>query len=244
MFQLFEAAPWADAAFKFLLGLLLEQVKPRRAPMSISFANLKATVAGSTVVLVMSMGLAVAGEQPSSRDILNSLTPKPLTRSLSGTAGLNAKKADEDRFLATVRNRTTRSLSTGEREKIAAVAEDKPKIDLEINFDFNSDDISKSALPTVAALAAALNDSKIKGSTFMVGGYTDAKGAEEYNQGLSERRADAVKQMLVTKYGIPADTLVSVGYGKSHLKNPANPMAAENRRVGIVNMADRKVAGN
>ena len=244
MFQLLDLAPCATNTFTFLLGTLLEQVETRRTPMSTFYGNLKLTVAGSVVALVLGMGFAAAAEKPTSDHILNSLTPKPLTRSLSVSPGMAAKKAVEARFIDSVRNRITRSLSTGEREQIAAVAEDKPKIDLEINFDFNSDRIATSALPTVEALAKALNNAKIKGSTFMVGGYTDAKGAEEYNQGLSERRADAVKRMLIEKYGVAADTLVTVGYGKTHLKNQAKPLAAENRRVAIVNMADSKVAGN
>ncbi len=45
------------------------------------------------------------------------------------------------------------------------------------------------------------------------------------------------------KYGIAADTLVTAGYGKTHLKSETDPFAAENRRVAIVNMAS-KVAGN
>jgi outer membrane protein OmpA-like peptidoglycan-associated protein len=47
----------------------------------------------------------------------------------------------------------------------------------------------------------------------------------------------------VQKYGIAADTLMTAGYGKTHLKNTSDPYGAENRRVAIVNMAS-KVAGN
>jgi OmpA family len=60
-----------------------------------------------------------------------------------------------------------------------------------------------------------------------------------YNQGLSERRADAVRQLLSKEYGIEAGNLVTVGYGLSHLKDPANPFAAENRRVQVINAAEK-----
>jgi outer membrane protein OmpA-like peptidoglycan-associated protein len=76
----------------------------------------------------------------------------------------------------------------------------------------------------------------------MLGGHTDAKGSDEYNQTLSERRAETVKRFLMEKYHLPAANLVSAGYGKKGLKNAADPYAAENRRVEIVNMADRKQA--
>ena len=55
----------------------------------------------------------------------------------------------------------------------------------------------------------------------MVAGHTDAAGGEEYNQELSERRAEAIKRYLTDKYGIKADNLVTVGYGKSKLKDPS-----------------------
>jgi outer membrane protein OmpA-like peptidoglycan-associated protein len=188
-------------------------------------------------------GFAGAGEQPSTSAIINKLTPKqPLTRSLSVSPAETAKNNENNKFVDSLRGRTTRSLSTGDREKIAVIAKEKPSIDLEINFEYNSDQISRSAMTTVESLGKALTDPALAGNTFILAGYTDAKGGEEYNQNLSERRADAVKRYLSEKYSVAADRLVTVGYGKSHLKNPANPSAAENRRVAVTNMADKKVA--
>ena len=53
----------------------------------------------------------------------------------------------------------------------------------------------------------------------MVAGHTDAVGGEEYNQGLSERRADTIKRYLTEKYGINGSDLVTVGYGKTKPKD-------------------------
>jgi len=53
----------------------------------------------------------------------------------------------------------------------------------------------------------------------LIAGYTSASGADEYNQKLSERRANAVKDYLVKQGGIPPDSLVTVGYGED---KPAN----------------------
>ena len=76
----------------------------------------------------------------------------------------------------------------------------------------------------------------------MVAGHTDAAGGEGYNQDLSERRADSIKRYLVDKYSIAATDLVTVGYGKSKLKDPAQPMAEVNRRVQVVNMENKTTA--
>ena len=60
--------------------------------------------------------------------------------------------------------------------------------------------------------------------------------ARQYNQGLSERRADTIKQYLVDNYGIAGADLVTVGYGKTKLKDTANGADPINRRVQVVNM--------
>lgn len=189
---------------------------------------------------------AVAGDNNVTEDqIVRALAvpKKPLTRGLSvGPQVDPAKAAEEGRLLQTVRGRTTRSLSVGEREEIATIAKDKPNIDLEITFDYNSADISAKSLPSVQALGRALTDPDLKGSTFIVAGHTDAAGGEAYNQDLSERRANSIKKYLVDKFNIASSDLVTVGYGKSKLKDPANPMAEANRRVQVVNMANKTTA--
>lgn len=197
-----------------------------------------------SAALSLSAGLALAGDNVTSGQILDALKPKaPLTRGLSaGPNADTAAQAKEATFLNTVRNRSTRSLSTGEREQIAELAASKPKIDLEIQFDYNSADIAKTSVPSVQALGKALSDPALKGSTFVVAGHTDAIGGEEYNQGLSERRADTIKKFLVEKYGLNGTNLVTVGYGKTKLKDTANGADPINRRVQVVNMEAQNTA--
>ena len=52
----------------------------------------------------------------------------------------------------------------------------------------------------------------------------------------------AIKRYLVDKYGINGTDLVTVGYGKSKLKDPNQPMAEVNRRVQVVNMENKATA--
>jgi outer membrane protein OmpA-like peptidoglycan-associated protein len=191
--------------------------------------------------LSMSAGMAFAADDATEDQILRALSPKkPLTRSLS--AARPAADPAEGRFVETLRNRTTRSLSSGEREQIASIAKDKPNIDLEITFDYNSANISSKAQPAVEALGKALSNPDLKGSTFVVAGHTDGVGGEAYNQDLSERRADSIKKYLVEKFGIAGTDLVTVGYGKSKPKDPAAPLDPSNRRVQVVNMANKTTA--
>ncbi|WP_439372504.1 OmpA family protein [Bradyrhizobium sp. PMVTL-01] len=179
-------------------------------------------------------------------EIVRALAPpakKPLTRGLSMAPQADpAPNAAETKLIQSVRGRSTRSLSSTEREEIASVAKDKPNIDLEITFDYNSANISAKSLPSVQALGRALTSPDLKDSTFVVAGHTDAAGGEAYNQDLSERRADSIKRYLVEKYSIPATDLVTVGYGKSKLKDPSQPLAEVNRRVQVVNMENKATA--
>jgi outer membrane protein OmpA-like peptidoglycan-associated protein len=201
---------------------------------------LKAMTLGAA--LSMTAGLALAGDTNVSADqIVDALQPKPLTRSLSAPQVDPAVKAKEIGFVQTLRNRKTRSLSMGEREEIADIASTKPKIDLDIQFDYNSAEIRTTSMPSVQALGKALSNENLKGSTFVVAGHTDAIGGEAYNQDLSERRADSIKRYLTDKYGINGTDLVTVGYGKTKPKDANAPMDPINRRVQVVNM-DTKTA--
>ena len=209
-----------------------------------------ASVATLGAAISFSAGPALAqGKNVTEDQIVRALAPekKPLTRGLSvgpqQTVDPTAAAA-ESKLVQKLRGRSTRSLSSAEREEIAAIVQDKPKIDLEINFDYNSADISAKSLPSVQALGRALTNNDLKGSTFVVAGHTDASGGDAYNQDLSERRADAIKRYLVDKYGINGTDLVTVGYGKSKLKDPGQPMAEVNRRVQVVNMENKATASN
>jgi outer membrane protein OmpA-like peptidoglycan-associated protein len=209
--------------------------------------NLTAILSLLTIGTALSIGVARAAEDVTEDQIVRALAPakKPLTRGLSvGPQSRTdpAAAAAEERFVQTIRDRPTRSLSATEREEIATIVKDKPKIDLEINFDYNSADISAKSLRSVQALGRALSNPDLKGSTFVVAGHTDAAGGEAYNQELSERRAGSIKRYLVDKFGIAGTDLVTVGYGKTKLKDPANPLAEVNRRVQIVNMDNKATA--
>jgi outer membrane protein OmpA-like peptidoglycan-associated protein len=67
-------------------------------------------------------------------------------------------------------------------------------------------------------------------------GYTDAKGPSDYNQKLSERRAQAVRDYLVAQHDVAPNRLQTVGYGLNQLADPIKPLDAINRRVQVINI--------
>jgi outer membrane protein OmpA-like peptidoglycan-associated protein len=203
-------------------------------------------IAAIGAVLSLDLAPAFAAEDVTKEQIVRALAiPKaPLTRGLSMAPPAEQPTTSplQDKFLQTVRGRSSRSLSSTEREEIAAMATAKPNIDLEITFDYDSANISQKSLSSVQALGQALTSPDLKGSTFVVAGHTDAAGTDAYNQDLSDRRADAIKRYLIEKYHIASADLVTVGYGKSKLKDPSQPLAEVNRRVQVVNMQGKTTA--
>ncbi|HEX4410935.1 MAG TPA: OmpA family protein [Xanthobacteraceae bacterium] len=186
--------------------------------------------------------LPAAAQSLSSAQILKALAPPapPVTRSLSISPGA-APNAGDQTFIEGLRHHAN-SLNAEESDRVATLAKDRPKIDLEIYFEYNSAAISPKAEPQLKELGEALNDEALKNAVIVLGGHTDAKGSDQYNQGLSQRRSEAVKTYLMQKLRVSADNLTTAGYGKRDLKNRTDPFAAENRRVEIVNMSAKATA--
>ena len=75
-----------------------------------------------------------------------------------------------------------------------------PSINLFVNFDFDKDTLTPEGMNQVAELAKAVSDAGFEGSRFELVGHTDRKGTDAYNQALSERRANRVRQVLVSQF--------------------------------------------
>lgn len=192
-------------------------------------------LAGAVTLLLSGAGAARA-EDPSEAQILDALKQRGPARAMhkpvAGQGGV-----DEQQFIEALRRKTPRSMTLEDRRKTLEIASEKPSIDLEVTFDYNSDVVGPKAVPTLVRLGRALGSPDLKDAVFLVAGHTDAAGNDGYNQSLSERRAAAVKAFLAAQFDLPADHLVAMGFGRTQLKNAADPLAPENRRVQIVNIA-------
>ena len=114
-------------------------------------------------------------------------------------------------------------------EKECPQPSEQPKFDLLVNFDFNSDRLTPSAKENLNQFAEALRDPRLASAEFEIDGHTDAKGTEQYNLGLSERRAGSVMSYLVDQ-GLDAKRFKAKGFGmtKPRVEDPYDPI---NRRV-------------
>lgn len=112
----------------------------------------------------------------------------------------------------------------------------KKAASLELKFEFNSYRLTPRAKSTLDNLADALSSNSLAGSSFLIEGYTDAKGTESYNLALSRQRAESVKRYLTEKHGISPGRLKTKGLGETGLLDQGNPYSGQNRRVQIVNL--------
>ena len=124
-----------------------------------------------------------------------------------------------------------------ELAKLAAVKEDERGLIVTLSggvlFRSAKSDLLPSAQVKLNQVAKALL--AVRARNIIVEGHTDSQGSESYNQGLSQRRADAVRDYLVQQ-GYPADRIQSRGKGEGSpiADNASAEGRANNRRVEII----------
>lgn len=110
-----------------------------------------------------------------------------------------------------------------------------PRLDLEVNFDTGSWQLTPDQVDRLSLIAQALNRAIQRNprEVFLIEGYTDAVGSDVDNLSLSDRRAEAVAVALTEQFQVPAENLATQGYGKQFLKVPTAGPERANRRVAI-----------
>lgn len=123
-------------------------------------------------------------------------------------------------------------------EEVAEMKKPMPKpeppmapvvITANLNFGFDKDQVTDEMIPVLEEVKAQMMENDAK---YVVAGHTDSIGTEAYNQGLSERRANSIRNWLVAN-GVPTDRLMTKGYGELSPKydNGTKEGRRLNRRV-------------
>jgi OmpA-OmpF porin, OOP family len=109
----------------------------------------------------------------------------------------------------------------------------RPVAETSVHFGFDKDNLTKKAKEALDQLAADVQNTK--GYIITVEGGTDSVGSEDYNYGLSQRRADSVIQYLASEHNIPAHKIYLIGLGKDKPvdSNKTREGRAKNRRVDV-----------
>ena len=129
-----------------------------------------------------------------------------------------------------------RSPDRNNREPLSMELDDLSQLTVEIQFQLNSAAILPASFRTLGVIADSLHYPTLLEYTFLVVGNTDASGSRKHNLELSQRRADAVRDALVTTFGISPSKVFAVGLGEEQLLDRRHPDSPRNRRVQLINI--------
>jgi outer membrane protein OmpA-like peptidoglycan-associated protein len=130
--------------------------------------------------------------------------------------------------LAPTTNALAGGLSEAERQQVGLEI-NRPYVTLEIRFEADTTDVTPGSLSELIHLGKALSDAQLKSATFMIAVYADAID-DPKSLDLAERRAETIRQYLVSNFKMDADRLVT----------SALPASADNHnRVRVINMSDK-----
>lgn len=112
-----------------------------------------------------------------------------------------------------------------------------PQMNAEVQFNSDSPIIRPQSYRVIGRIADALYHPKLLPYGFLIVANTDSTGKREYNLTLSQRRADAIREVLVTTFKISPKRLQALGLGEEQLQDAAHPTAASNLRIQIITVA-------
>lgn len=199
---------------------------------------MRAPIAVVLVAPLVLGSLPAVAQNPSSDQIINSLRPSG-NLVTGGTRGIRLAAPSGDGSAqpqAAPAAQSSPHVASSKPTAVAASA--NPAVNLTVNFATGSAELTPDAMRTLDELGRALASKDLAGYRFRIEGHTDTVGTRDYNQALSERRAEAVVDYVAKKYGLDAARLQAVGVGETGLLVQTPPQTPEprNRRVQVVNL--------
>jgi OOP family OmpA-OmpF porin len=108
------------------------------------------------------------------------------------------------------------------------------QVRFDVVFDPDSSLIRPASYGMIGSLADALSDPKLRPYKFLIVDHTESGGRRDANLTLSQRRADSIRDVLVSTFKISNKRLVSLGLGEEQLQDSSKPASPVNARVQII----------
>jgi OmpA-OmpF porin, OOP family len=121
-----------------------------------------------------------------------------------------------------------------QRPPVAPQLLKQPHLDLDIQFNPDSPVIRPESYRMLGRIADILADPRLLPYGFLIVGNAESAGRREDNLTLSQRRADAIRDVLVTTFKLSPKRLQAAGLGEEQLQDAAHPKAPVNQRIQIV----------
>jgi OOP family OmpA-OmpF porin len=112
-----------------------------------------------------------------------------------------------------------------------------PTFTVDIRFDTDTPVVRPESYQAVGRIADALVNAALLPYSFLVVGHTDSNGRREANVLLSQRRADAIRDVLVNTFKISSKRIQSLGLGEEQFIDQAHPTSAVNQQIQILTIA-------
>jgi outer membrane protein OmpA-like peptidoglycan-associated protein len=174
-------------------------------------------------LLVLACGTAALAETLTEEALIVGLVPKSTVTFVVDPAALSADAA------ANIGKGVANVPSWAQLAKLTQFL-------VEINFEYNSVAMVPESYRTLGLLADALHHPLLLKHKFLIVGHTDWTGDAKYNLELSLKRAQAIQEALATTFAVSPKRLFAVGVGEELPLDAANPKAAINRRVQLINI--------
>ena len=123
------------------------------------------------------------------------------------------------------------------RPPVAPDLKQLPTFNVDIAFDVDTPIVQPESYQSVGRIADALVHSSLLPYNFLIVGHIEANGKREANAILSQRRADAIREILVNTFKISAKRIQSVGLGEEQLLDSARPTAPANNQIQIMTLS-------
>ena len=168
-------------------------------------------------------------EAPARDDIVNALSHYDADSNLElDLTALKQKISDRSKM------RGKNEPEPSRRPLIVPELKGLPTFNFNIHFDVDTPIILPDSYETVGRIADAMVNAPMLPYTFLIVGHTDSNGRREANALLSQRRADAIRDVLVNTFKISAKRLQSLGLGEEQFIDSAHPTSAVNLQIQIV----------
>ena len=173
---------------------------------------------------------AQAPSAPARDDIVNALSKFDTGPDLD-LAALKQKISDRSKM------RGKNEPEPAKRPLIVPELKGLPTFNLDIKFDVDTPIILPESYETVGRVADALVNAPLLPYTFLIVGHSQSTGKREANVILSQRRADAVRDVLINTFKISSKRLQSLGLGEEQFIDQAHPTSPVNLQIQIVTIA-------
>ena len=163
-------------------------------------------------------------------DIINQLNRFEGAPALDVTA-LRQRDLDKSR------SRSKNEPEPSKRPPIVPEILNLPSFTVSIDFDTDTPVVRPSSYEMVGRIADAMVHASLLPYNFLIVGHSDATGRREANAMLSQRRADAIRDVLVNTFKISSKRISSLGVGEEQFIDPAHPTSKDNLQIQILTIA-------